>query len=289
MAGNKPGLGRGLDALFGDAAPPPSGPAELPIDSISPNPYQPRTAFDDAEIASLAASIREHGIVQPIVVCRDGDGYALIAGERRWRAARVAGYESIPAVIRQGDNQSRLEVALVENVQRADLNPLEEAAAYRRLVDEFEMTQEEVARRMGKSRAAVANSLRLLSLPSGLKQDLADGRLTEGHARALLGLPSEDAMLQVGRRVVDQSLNVRQTEALARDWGDGPKPRKQPAKLDPESAALEARIREVLGTQVRLERGPNGGKLTIFFHSEEELDGLYTILTARNESGNGWR
>ena len=151
------------------------------------------------------------------------------------------------------------------------------------------MTQEDVGRRMGKSRAAVANSLRLLSLPSGLKQELADSRLTEGHARALLGLPSEEAMLEVGRRVVDQSLNVRQTEALVRGWGDGPKARKEPPKLDPESAALEARIREALGTRVRLERGANGGKLTIFFHSEEELDGRYTILTADKKSGNVWR
>jgi ParB family chromosome partitioning protein len=208
-------LGRGLDALI-PASESKAGAAEIPIARVSPNPHQPRQDMDEETLAELASSIREHGVIQPLVVTQVGDEYQLIAGERRWRAAQLAGLTTVPAIVKETTPQQMLELALVENVQRADLNPLEEAGAYRQLIDEFGLTQEEVADRVGKSRAAIANTVRLLRLPDDVKEALGAGRISEGHARALLSLPTARLQRQVMDIVEKRGFNVRQTEDLVR-------------------------------------------------------------------------
>lgn len=276
------GLGKGLGALI-PGAETPSGLIELPVAEITTNPRQPRHEIPEESLRELADSIREHGMLQPLIVTETGPAggargarYQLIAGERRWRAAMLAGLELVPALVKEATPQQTLELALVENIQRADLNPLEEASAYRQLMDEFALTQEQVAERVGRSRVTVANSLRLLRLADEIKAALLAGRISEGHARALLGLTNARLQLRVLRAVEKSGLSVRQTEELVRRLtaGGEEEQRAVPAQT-PETRALENHFRRALGTKVNLYRSKRGGKLVIHFFSEEELQSIY--------------
>jgi ParB family chromosome partitioning protein len=275
------GLGRGLAALIPQRTPGQAGAVEIAVASIRPNPRQPRTNFDEAELATLTASIRSHGVLQPILVIETLDGYQLVAGERRLRAARAAGLEHIPAVVRRLDEQAQLEVALIENLQREDLNPIDAAQGFQRLIDEFGFSHERIAEQIGRARSTVANTLRLLDLAPALQQAVADGRLTEGHGRALGGLPLEhqDRVLD---SVLGQELSVRQTEELVRRLRT---PRPDPAGLDarrsgdPDLERVEEDLRRSLGTKVSLSRSRRGGRIVIEYYSEEELGRLYERLT----------
>lgn len=276
-------LGRGLGALI-----PPrsasSSATEIPVARIARNPYQPRTGHDQEALQALADSVRRHGILQPVVVIETLDGYQLIAGERRVRAAELAGLERVPAIVRQAEDHAQLELALVENLQRADLGPLEAATAFRRLVDEFGMTQDEVAQRMGRSRPAVANTMRLLDLADEVQAAIADGTITEGHGRALGGLPP-DAQPQALRVVVARGLSVRDTEELVRRLRATPPPtRPSSGTPDPEIERLEAGLRGALGTKVRLARSRRGGRIVIEYYSDEELGRLYERLVGGSEA-----
>jgi ParB family chromosome partitioning protein len=280
MSPRRSGLGRGLEALIPaveeDAAAAAQGVIEVPLAAITPNPHQPRTPIRDQDLVELAASIQEHGIIQPLVVTRAPDGYQLIAGERRWRAARLAGLPTVPVLVKDVAPSEMLELALVENLQRADLNPLEEAMAYRQLTEEFGLTQEQVARRVGKSRVAVSNTLRLLKAARGVQEALLDGTISEGHARALLGLEQAEAQEAALKVVLKRELNVRQTEELVRRLiGLRDEERQPPSEESPATRALESRFREALGTKVKLTRSGKGGRVVIYFYSEEELDALY--------------
>ncbi|MCS7283310.1 MAG: ParB/RepB/Spo0J family partition protein [Anaerolineae bacterium] len=271
------GLGRGLEALI----PVPeetAGVLEVPVDAIRPNPHQPRMAIHEHELVELALSIQTHGVLQPLIVTREGDGYQLVAGERRWRAAKLAGLATVPVILKDLAPQQVLELALVENLQRKDLNPLEEANAYRQLIEEFGLTHEEVARRVGKSRVAITNTLRLLKATDAVKEALLNGRITEGHARALLAL--EDPQVQVAalRTVLRQGLNVRQTEELVGRMLEHARPRRAAPAIPPEVRALESRLQQALGTRVRLRPGRKGGRLVIYYYSDEDLEALYLRL-----------
>lgn len=283
----KGGLGKGLDALIpgGNSSVLPerdgkredSGVTEVPLSKVVPNPQQPRTQMNETELEGLAASIREHGILQPLVVSRerDNDNYVLIAGERRLRAASMAGLVRVPVIIRQANEQQRLELALIENVQRADLTPLETAEAYHHLIDEFGLTHEEVSVRVGKSREAVTNTHRLVKLPDEIKEGLAQGLITEGHARALLGLESMPiAMVDVYKTVLRNKLSVRQTEALVKEL-NVPRSRRAARKAIPaEVQEMEDQLRRYLGTRIKLRYGKDGGSLTIYYFSDEELNDM---------------
>lgn len=278
----KRGLGRGLASLI-PAEEAKTGLQMAPHDQIVPNPHQPRAPFRDQDLVELAASIQEHGILQPLVVTRRAEGgYQLIAGERRWRAARLAGLREVPVIIKDVAPQQMLELALVENIQRADLNPLEEAAAYHHLVEDFGLSQTEVARRVGKSRVAVTNTLRLLQASPKIQAALTERHITEGHARALLGLETpaqQDAALRI---VLEQEFNVRQTEALVQKIRNGAQvPAKAKAAPPPEIRALEERFQEALGTRVRLRAGRKGGRVIIYYYSDEEFQTLYAQLTGQ--------
>lgn len=296
------GLGRGLGALIMDTAvtsvaPEVAAQAEaggvrlIDIDWLLPNPRQPRTSFDPAALEELAASIRAHGVIQPLVVtAADQPGrYWLVAGERRWRAARIAGLREVPVIVREATPQQLMEWALVENVQRADLNPIEEAAAFQTLMTEFGLTQAEVAERVGKSRPAIANAVRLLSLPLEAQQAVIDGQITAGHARALLGLSDPEAIRRALSEVIRRELSVRQTEALVRRMSEPPaKPASTEAEEDPQLRShlryMEDRFRSVLGTKVSLSRNPDGaGKLVVHFYSDEDLEAIFRLITGEED------
>jgi ParB family transcriptional regulator, chromosome partitioning protein len=271
-------LGRGLGALL--AGPEFPGLQQIPIDAIAANPLQPRKRFGEAELGSLADSIRAQGILSPLIVRRGREGYEVVAGERRLRAARLAGLRTVPAVVREAADAQALELALVENIQREDLNAVEEAEAYRKLIEESGLNQETVARRVGKDRSTVSNALRLLRLPRRILDDIVAGTLTEGHARALLALDREADQLRLRDRIVKDGLSVRGVEALVRrqKGGGGAPKRKRPA--DHNLAALEERLREALGTKVRIVRRGNGGAVEIDFYSDEDLERLLELLGA---------
>jgi ParB family chromosome partitioning protein len=284
MEKHKGVLGRGLSALIppGEArVTRPIGVAEIPVDRVLPNPHQPRQAFDPEALAELAASIRTHGVLQPLVVTQAGDHYQIIAGDRRWRAARLAGLRSVPAVIKETTPQQMLALALVENIQRADLNPLEEAGAFRQLMDEFGLTQDQVAEQVGKSRAAVANIVRLLRLPDEVKEALAAGLISEGHARALLALPTAATQQQGLATIQRHDLNVRQTESMVRRMLGEPDEagfRAAAPALSPQDRDVIDRFQRRLGTRVNLVRGKRGGRLVIHFYSEEEFQAIYEAV-----------
>jgi ParB family chromosome partitioning protein len=272
-------LGRGLSALIPQRPMGASPVIDVALDRLAPNPYQPRRHVDDAGLEELAASIREHGVLQPVLVTETLDGYQLVAGERRVRAARLAGLERIPALVRQLADRDQLEVALVENVQRADLDPIDQATAYRQLIEEFGLTQEAVADRVGKARATVANTLRLLDLHGDVQAAIADGRLTEGHGRALGGL-SVDAQSHVLATIVGQGLSVRQAEELVRRLREPRAPRSErpPRAVDPDLERVEEDLRQRLGTKVSVNRSRRGGRIVIEYYSDEELGRLYERL-----------
>ncbi|HET7829411.1 MAG TPA: ParB/RepB/Spo0J family partition protein [Candidatus Limnocylindrales bacterium] len=273
-------LGRGLASLIPQRHTNEAAIVEVAVARVAPNPYQPRRRMDDGRLEELASSIREHGVLQPILVMETIDGYQLVAGERRLRAARLAGLDRIPALVRHLADKDQLEIALVENVQRADLDPIDEATAYRQLVNEFGLTQEAVADRVGKSRAAVANTMRLLDLHADVQAAIAEGRLTEGHGRAIGGLPI-DGQAHVINTIVDQGLSVRQTEELVRRLREPrtPKAVATPTpRLDPDLERVEEDLRERLGTKVSLSRSRKGGRIVIEYYSDEELGRLYERL-----------
>ncbi|TME64698.1 MAG: ParB/RepB/Spo0J family partition protein [Chloroflexi bacterium] len=279
------GLGRGLDVLLGQAAavaaPVVDRPStsEIPLEQVRPNRHQPRSAFDPEGLSELAASISRHGVLQPIVVSQDGAGYELVAGHRRVLAARLAGRTTIPAVIRDeiGD---RLELALIENLQRSDLNAIETARAYKLLMETYDLTQEQLAERLGKSRSSVANMLRTLSAPQALQDAVIEGKIAEGHLRALLPLPLSDA-LQALASVISRGLSVREAEALARKMVHPTRRGRTRPRLrggDPDLTQVTTELRAALGTKVEILRGRRGGRIAIQFYSDEDFERLYEIL-----------
>jgi len=278
---NRSGLGRGLSALLPEAADAPGAPrvSELAVGELRANPYQPRQTFDEAKLDELAASLSRHGMMQPVTVrpAPDGRGYEVVAGERRWRAAERAGLATIPVMVISAGDREMLEMALVENLQREDLNAIEAAEAYRRCMDEFGLTQEQLAEQVGKSRTAVANTLRLLRLAAEVRQMVIDDRLTEGHARAVLALVDEAEQVSVARRIVADGLTVREAEELARERRARPSRRRAEEQgdfvpMDPELAAFAERLQRALGTRVEVHLAPNGsGSLVIRFYTPEDL------------------
>ena len=276
------GLGRGLDVLLGGGPPPPAalavGTLEIPLERIQPNRQQPRQHFDQESIAELAASIKALGVLQPIVVSRSPDGYELIAGQRRVLASRVAGKTSIPAVVRE-DVRDRLELALVENLQRTDLNAIETARAYKLLMETYELTQEQLAERLGKSRSSVANTLRALQAPQILQDAVQEGKISEGHLRALLPLPLSEAIRALGE-ILAKGMSVREAESLARKMVHPTHARRRArAKgIDPDLAGVTAELRGALGTKVEITRGRKGGRIAIQFYSDEDFERLYELL-----------
>ena len=280
------GLGKGLESLIptGGKTPPATvhsggGVQQASVDSIKRNPRQPRNHFKEDDLNDLAASIREHGVIQPLIVTAAKDGtFVLIAGERRWQAAQRAGLKAVPVILRQASNQEMLEVALIENVQREDLNAIEEADAYRQLVEEFGLSHEAVARRVGKNRVTVTNTMRLLSAADTVKQALVDGKISEGHARALLALSSQKAQSSALITIMNLALNVRQTEELIRKLtGQKPPKAKKPSR-NANITDVEKRLQKSLGTKVALKYGKKGGTVTIYYYSDEELDSLLEKL-----------
>ena len=285
MSEKRQALGRGLSALIPEAAAPAAPrpaerPLELDIDLLTPNPRQPRLTIDDAKLEELAQSIRSNGVIQPLVVRRVDGRYEIVAGERRWRAAQRAGLLKVPIALREIPDEKLLEVALIENIQRENLNPIEEAQAYRRLTDDLHLSQEAIAVAVGKDRATVANYMRLLRLPAEVRTDLASGALTMGHARALLALPDETAQRRVSREVVAHGLSVRETESVVRhDLQPAILPAPMPRPVDPNTRAAEARLKMALGTPVRIHRRGTGGRIEITFNDEPELQRLFVLLT----------
>jgi len=281
MADKRPALGKGLSALIPEAPEPRPATLEVDVDRLVPSRFQPRTHVDQAGIEGLARSIRANGIIQPIIVRREGPGFQIIAGERRWRAAQHAGLLKVPVIVKDiapGQEEKLLEMALTENLQREDLNPIEEALAYRRLSDEFDLTQEQIADAMGKDRSSVANTLRLLRLPVGVRDQVGSGGLSMGHARALLGLENDAAITKASAEVLARRLSVRETEALVKRIATPPPPRKEP-KSDVHTRAAEQELRLSLGAPVRIVRGRKGGRIEIDFKSEDELQRLFELLT----------
>jgi ParB family chromosome partitioning protein len=282
----RPALGKGLSALIPDAPDPAAGPpVEADIDDLAPNALQPRAYADEAGLQELAQSIRSNGVIQPILVRRVGSRFQIIAGERRWRAAKLAGLSRVPIIVREigpGQERSLLELALIENIQREDLNPIDAALAYRRLTDEFHLKQEEIAAAVGKDRASIANYLRLLKLPDEIRSEIAGGRLTMGHARALLSLGDEADQRRMARDVIARHLSVRETESLVKKISDaGRVAAERPAPADVHTRAAEDRLKLLLGTRVRIVRQGTRGRIEIDFNSEDELIRIYEVLTDR--------
>jgi len=282
----RPALGKGLSALIPDMPDvrPAAATTEVDVDQILPNEHQPRHQFEDARLDELAQSIKANGVIQPIVVRKVDGGYRIIAGERRWRASQRAGLTRVPVVVKDvaaGNDARLLEMALIENIQREDLNPIDQAAAYERLSDEFSMTQEAIAAAVGKDRSSVANHMRLLKLPQEVRAEVAGGRLSMGHARALLAIADEGAQRQVAREVIARNLSVRETEAMVKRLGrESSRPRNAPAASDVHTRAAEEKLRMTLGTRVRIQRKGKTGRIEIDFGSEDELQRLYEHLTS---------
>jgi len=277
----KSGLGRGLNALMpAESLQVKSGGIlEVPIEKISPNPQQPRTIMDEAKLAGLAASIQEHGLIQPLIVTESGNGYTIIAGERRWRAATLAGLEKVPVVVKETTPQEMLELAIIENIQRADLNALEEAQAYRQLMDEFGLTQEEVADRVGKGRSTVANLVRLLNLPPKVQEAVLSEALSGAHAREILRLPTSAMQINAMNQVIKLSLSRRQTMTLVDNLLLEKKPKfKARPKLPPELLEVEDQFEQRLGTRVAIERSGKGGRVVIYYYSDDDLQTIYEAI-----------
>lgn len=276
-------LGRGLEALIPAAGlastAPPTNLREIDIDLISPNPNQPRSAFDADRLSELAASVKQNGVLQPVVVRQLGTRYELVAGERRWRAAQLAGLLKVPAVIKNVDDEKSLEISLIENIQRDELNAIDEAQAYQRLWEHFGLSQEEISQRVGKSRATVANALRLLKLAEKVRKLLIENKLTMGHARALLALEDPKAQIQAAQQVIEKELSVRNTEKLVRHLlRDGKQTAERRIHMDPNVNAAEEKLRIRFGTKVVIKKQGKGGKVEIYYFNNDELDRIYGLL-----------
>lgn len=283
MPVKKPALGKGLEALIPDISIGEQGdnPKDININEIEPNSQQPRKKFDDEKMQQLADSIKEHGIVQPILVRREGDFYKIIAGERRWRAARMAGLKTVPVIIRDLSDSELMEISLIENIQREDLNAIEEADAYKRLIEEFGMTQEQISEKIGKSRSAIANILRLLNLDERVKTYIMDGILFEGHARALVMLENADVQFETAKKIIDGTLNVRQTEKLVKSIVLSKiidKKKKTAKKPEPYVLEVQEKLKNALGTKVSINHGRNKGKIEIEYYSYDDLERILDVL-----------
>jgi len=294
----KTGLGKGLDLLITPKTPQPETeekkpaqkknageePSEnivtLKISRVEPNKDQPRKSFDEESLEELAESIKQYGVIQPIVVCKKGDFYEIIAGERRWRASKKAGLKEIPVVIRDYEERERAEISLIENIQRENLNAIEEAAAYKQLIDEYDLTQENLAQRVSKSRTAIANTMRLLKLHIDVQKMVIDGKLSSGHARALLGLEITEDQLKAANKIIENGLNVRQTEELVKELNTPKRPvSKKKVENDFIYKDIEDKMTETLGTKVRItQKDKGGGKIEISYFSEQELDRIYNLI-----------
>lgn len=279
-------LGKGLGALIAAETGENSGVMELRINDIEPNLDQPRKVFDDEKLLQLCESIKQHGVVQPIIVKKEKDTYRIVAGERRWRAARMAGLETIPAVIKDLTDRQLMEVALIENLQREDLNPIEEAEAYEKLIKEYNMTQEEISETIGKSRSAIANTVRLLSLSQKVKNYIIEGKLTSGHARTLVTIEDEDLQGKIADEIINKALNVRETEKLLKKYNENKK--KKPKRKDPEDNAefikIEEKLKAVFGTQVHLVSGNKKGKIVIEYYSPDDLERILELVDSINKN-----
>lgn len=285
--GKKRGLGRGLGALIpsDDSA---SGRKEavrmIPVESLRPNPHQPRSIMDEAQLEDLAASIRAHGLIQPIIVTETAAGYVLIAGERRWRASQLAGLSEVPVIVKETTPQDMLVLALIENIQRADLNALEEAHAYKQLVEEYGLTHADVADSVGKGRSTVTNLIRLLDLPENIQTAVFEGRISGAHGRALLPLPTTEMQTNAMNQIIRMNLSVRQTEELVTNLMAEKRPTPRPRKaLSPELADLQNRFEDSLGTRVNIHKSGQGGRVVIHFYSDEELDAIFQAIVGENE------
>lgn len=282
------GLGRGLSSLIPSLSHGEGAQLEqLPVDQISPNPNQPRKSFDKHTFAELVVSVKEFGLVQPIIVRPAGERFEIVAGERRWRAAKEAGLDRVPAVVKPSSDTESLEIALIENIQRDNLNAVEEAAAYRQLIDDFNITQTELASRVGKSRAALTNTLRLLQLPEDILQHIADGKLSSGHARALLSLEDEKAQRRLVDRIVTDELSVRQAEDIARLWKLSEKPRAERASAPKAFKVVARKLRKMLATKVRVRAASKKGRIEIDFDSVDELERIYRLILAGDSDATG--
>lgn len=273
----KKGLGKGLGALITSEENDDNGVKEIRINDIEPNIDQPRKFFNDDKLAQLAESIKQHGVVQPLIVQREGNVYRIVAGERRWRAARIAGLQKVPVIVKELSSKQVMEIALIENIQREDLNPIEEAEAYEKLISEFGMTQEEVSNTVGRSRPAITNTIRLLSLQDVIKERLIGGEISSGHARALLSIESNEIQIKALEEIIKKELSVRETELLVKQLSVQKKPKKAKVE-DVEYQAIEERFREVFGTRVRIMNNKKNGKILIEYYSPDELDRIINIV-----------
>lgn len=277
---NKKGLGRGLGALLPDL----SGShnekvAEIAINDITENRYQPRRSFNEEKLKELSLSIKEHGVIQPIIVRPAGQGkYELVAGERRWRACRMLGLDKVPAVVKEFSEKETSEIALIENIQREDLNAIEESSAYRKLIEEYDLTQEDLSLRVGKSRSHIANSLRLLALPEPIKEMVTEGSLSAGHARALLGVINTDQMLEMADKIASKGMSVRQTEVLVKSLDKDQKDKKGVSKLDPIIGEMEERLRTRLSTKAIIKRNNKKGTIEIEYYGDDELQRILEMI-----------
>lgn len=276
MISKKSALGKGLGALIPDVKEEPkenikTGILEVDINEIAPNEDQPRKNFDEEKLLSLSESIREHGVIQPIIVKKEGKYYKIIAGERRWRAARLAGLKKIPIVEKELTEKEVMEISLIENLQREDLNPIEESIAYKRLLDEFKLTQEEISKRIGKSRSAIANSLRLLNLDKRVINYLVDGTISEGHGKILAGIEDKNLQYEIAKRIIDDGLNVRQSEKLIKTLNEAKEKKKVKIKKDVYVKEIEEKFKSALGTKVTINKGRKKSKIEIEYYSEEDL------------------
>ena len=281
----KTGLGRGLDVLLPEAYDAETTVSMIPITELDRNPDQPRREFDEGGLQTLADSIREAGVLQPLLVVEQNGRYRIVAGERRFRAARIAGLDAVPCIVRAFTPEERMEAALIENIQREDLNPIEEAAAVRQLMDACNYTQEQAAKRLGKSRPALANLLRLLTLPASVQQDVIAGRLTAGHARALAGVEGEARQIALAEKTLAEGLSVRELEKLAAQKEEAVKPRPAPKPLPLELQDMENRMREALGVRTTLQGSRKKGRIVLHYYSEDELERLYQLLEQLEQSG----
>lgn len=279
----KKGLGKGLGALISSADTENVGVREIKINEIEPNAGQPRKYFNDDKLTQLAESIRLHGIVQPLIVKREEDTYKIVAGERRWRAARLAGLETVPVIIKELSSKQVMEIALIENIQREDLNPIEEAEAYEKLISDFGMTQEDISVAVGRSRPAIANAVRLLTLQEKLKNFVINGDLSSGHARALLSIEDKESQLKASEEIISKGLNVRETEKLVKRVLSK-KEKKTPKKLDEDYLAIEDKFREILGTKVKIVRNNKSGRIMIEYYSVDELERIVELIESLSKN-----